>query len=255
MNNAAPDMTSFDGRVRLLKALRAFKALMRDKEDAAQVVHFRTALDGDWHEPMYQRFKSDTEGAKLIEQNKNLFDTLCNRAYLASLPRGSLGREYHEALAAEGISPEGFREADVKGQDFSLLGPERAFVHYRLIDMHDLLHTVTGYGRDGLGEICILEFQGVQFRSRGLRVLAYMAIPEAWRLFPGTPAWRCVREANRVARKSTWMATVDWEAMLEKPLDEVRRILSIEPPELYLSRYDEWQEQARIMKADKVASA
>jgi ubiquinone biosynthesis protein COQ4 len=248
------DMTSFDGRIRPVKALRAFRALMLNKEDAQQVVHFRTAIDGDWHEPMYQRVKASAEGAKLIATNHNLFDTLCDRDYLASLPEGSLGRTYNEELLAEGISPEGFRDADIKAQDFSLLGPERAFVHYRLIDMHDLLHTVTGYGRDGLGEICILEFQGVQFKSRGLRTLSYLAIVEAWRLFPGTPAWRCIREANKVAKSAVWMATVDWEAQLVRPLDEVRRTLGIELPELYLSRYDEWQEQARIMRAQVSAA-
>ena len=35
-------------------------------------------------------------------------------------------------------------------------------------DSHDLYHVVTGYGRDGLGEICVLTFGNAQFHNHGI---------------------------------------------------------------------------------------
>ncbi|GJL94571.1 MAG: hypothetical protein DHS20C05_09760 [Hyphococcus sp.] len=250
-----PGMTALDGRIRPVKAARAFLKLMRNKEDSAQVVHFRTALDGDWHMPMARRFEAHPEGKKILDRGDWLFDTVTNTSYLASLPQGSLGRTYYETTHLKGFTPQGFRDQDAKGQDFTLLPPKAEFVNYRLIDMHDLLHTVTGYGRDGMGEICILEFQGIQFKSRGLRMLSYAAVTEVWKKYPDTPALKCVREANRIAKEATWMAVVDWESLLPRPIDEVREMLNMAPPEGYLAIHDLWQERDREMKEELAAAA
>jgi len=249
------DMTSFDGRIRPIKAARAFLKLMKNKEDSAQVVHFRTALDGYWHMPMVDRFKADPEGARILKRGTWLFDTLNDTDYLRSLPEGSLGRVYYRETHLKGFTPQGFRDQDVKGQDFTLLPPDAEFVHYRLIDMHDLLHTVTGYGRDGMGEICILEYQGVQFKSRGLRLLSYAAVTEVWKRYPDTPALKCVWEAHRIAKEADWMATVDWESLLPQPIEEVRELLNVGRPDRYLAIYDLWQERDKEMRAELAQAA
>ncbi len=40
-------------------------------------------------------------------------------------------------------------------------------------------------------------------------------------------------EARRHGRAASWLAGEDWEAMLELPLDEVRRRFNIAPPARY----------------------
>lgn len=44
---------------------------------------------------------------------------------------------------------------------------------------------------------------------------------------------RAVREAWHNGRKARWLAAEDWEALLQRPLEEVRRDLSISLPSLY----------------------
>src|SRR3546814_16483062 len=44
---------------------------------------------------------------------------------------------------------------------------------YRLRDTHDLMHVLTGYGRDALGEQCVLLFTHGQNPSHGHLLLGY----------------------------------------------------------------------------------
>lgn len=247
-------LAAMDGRIKPIKALRAFLALMRNKEDSAQVVHFRTSVDGPWYEPMIERFKADPRGRAILDRGVWLFDVLSDQDYLLSLPEGSLGRVFVDELIERGLTPQGLRDADIEAQDLSLLGEEGAFVHYRLLDMHDLLHTITGFGRDPLGEICIVEFQGVQFGSRGFRLLSHMAILEIVRRFPDTPALKCVREANRMASNAVWLATADWESLLPLPIEDVRRTLNITPSPTYSSVHDIWQERDLLLQREMAAA-
>ena len=45
----------------------------------------------------------------------------------------------------------------------------------RVRDMHDLWHVITGYGRDGLGEGCLVAFSYAQTRSLGFAAIALLA--------------------------------------------------------------------------------
>ena len=40
--------------------------------------------------------------------------------------------------------------------------------------MHDLWHVVTGYGRDELGEACLLAFTYAQNKNRGVGFIAFV---------------------------------------------------------------------------------
>ncbi|HXI86981.1 MAG TPA: Coq4 family protein [Parvularculaceae bacterium] len=241
----------FDTPIQPIKAMRAFFTLMRDKEDTTQVTVFRDAIDTNWYESVYQRFRASEAGAKILAEKRSLYDRLNDAAFLASLPEGILGREYYGYMQAEGLTPEGFRSAyRGAGRALEELGEERALVHYRLLDMHDLLHIVTGYGRDGFGEVCILQFQGSQFRTFGLRLLSWVAAVEVKRAVPDAPAFKCVAEARRIALAAADMATADWEGYLTWPVADVRRALNISLPETYLARYDEWQQIDRAIRED-----
>jgi ubiquinone biosynthesis protein COQ4 len=44
---------------------------------------------------------------------------------------------------------------------------------------------------------------------------------------------KAVREAWRRGRKARWLPEQDWEALLQRPLEAVRRELNIERPALY----------------------
>ena len=43
-------------------------------------------------------------------------------------------------------------------------------------DMHDLWHTLTDYGRDELGEVCLLAFTCAQSPNRGIAFIALVGV-------------------------------------------------------------------------------
>lgn len=113
---------------------------------------------------------------------------------------------------------------------------ELARVHYRdrLRDMHDLWHVVTGYGREALGEICLLAFAFAQTGQRGFGlVAATWALKEqalAWR----TPVVACAVEGAQLGARAQWLPAQDWEAMLPIPLHDVRAALGVGVPRTYM---------------------
>ena len=97
-------------------------------------------------------------------------------------------------------------------------------------ELHDVTHIVTGYGRDNLGELCLLTFMYRQQGNLGMLMVVMMA----WGQLPKR-ARAAVREARRNGRKASWLPGQDWEDLLARPLDDIRRRLSIAAPAAYLA--------------------
>ena len=99
--------------------------------------------------------------------------------------------------------------------------PELARYGMRLRDQHDLWHVLTDYGRDELGELCLLAFTYAQTRNRGIGLIVLVG---AYKFSQGIGA-RVLRAARRGfadGLRSAWLPGQDWEALLSRPLDEVR---------------------------------
>src|SRR3546814_2900195 len=74
----------------------------------------------------------------------------------------------YTTLYGEGLSADGLVEASKVGGVRSFVDPDVALFRNRMRDSHDLYHIVTDYGRDGLGEICVLTFGNAQFYNHGI---------------------------------------------------------------------------------------
>jgi ubiquinone biosynthesis protein COQ4 len=240
MTIASP--TEFDGkvvakrkrkRIQPLKAIRAIRALIADKEDTGQVFKIIDALAGGVVDRQFQRFMATETGRRIVAEKRNLIDTLSDRAYLSSLPEGSLGRTYYEFMAGENLTADGLVAAseEVRRRD-DRTEAERIFGD-RLRDQHDLWHVTTGYGRDGLGELALLSFTYAQTRNRGIGFIVLVGARITRKALPNVKVWRVIREAYRNGKSSAWLPQTDWEAMLSKPLPEVRALLKIVTPEAY----------------------
>src|SRR3569833_2871118 len=66
-------------RVEPLKAWRAMRALIADKEDTSQVFKVIDALAGDADERMYRRFAATETGQKVFAEKRDLIATLSDR--------------------------------------------------------------------------------------------------------------------------------------------------------------------------------
>ena len=224
--------TTPSNRIRPWEALRAFAKVARNPDDTESGARFVLALQGKRSEENFQRFAADPRGAKILAERRQLIDRLNDREWLASLPKGSLGRAYLHFVETEDLSADGLREI-VERADPSVqqMDAERLLVHDRVGAMHDLWHVVTGYSRDLVGEVLLVCFTWKQLRTRAFALIIPFAYVFNERQAPGFRA--LAREALRRGRDAVWLPVQDWEALLERPLDEVRETLGVGRPPAY----------------------
>lgn len=231
-------------RFRPLDALRAIRLALRDPDDTAQGVRALGALAGKSIERVMNRFLSTPQGRELLERERGLLEVLVDRERLMAMPEGSFGRTYVEWLVREQISAEGLvaaTEAASRGEGeqegpYFVLG-------CRMREMHDLLHVITGYGRDLVGEVGVLAFTYAQTKHSGIGFLISVAYLRSFFGRSDQPAAdtreaaaairaQC-REGYRRGRRADWIVGADWEALLELPIGEVRQRFRIPEPPVY----------------------
>jgi ubiquinone biosynthesis protein COQ4 len=215
-----------DTRLRPLVAMRAMRRLMATG-DTAQVFVILRAMRGRSGLRNFQRFAAGAVGSAVLRQRRDLLATLSDREGLRTLPAGSLGRAYLSFMEAQNLSAQGLVEASQNWEN-DPVPPDVALFRNRMRELHDVNHTVTGYGRDPLGELCLLTFMYRQTGNLGMLLMVAMA----WTKLTH-PGRRAVREAWRHGKMARWLPGQDWEHLLARPLDQVRRELDVETPVLY----------------------
>jgi len=230
---ATPSVKAADPtRRQWLKAWRALKQLIKTPEDTNQVFIIMRALAGDTFRTDFQRFGKTRFGQKILREEIDLFDTLTDRDYLARLPKGSFGQVYFNFCQTEGISPEGLADAS-DGHYADFTDKDALRYAHRQRESHDLWHVLTGYGRDGFGEACVVAFSYAQTKSLGFAAIAVMGAYHFKKAFPKSSIWGAVWQAYRTGRRVAWLPGVDWESMMALPLEEVRRKLNVPQPSKY----------------------
>ena len=218
---------TIDTRLRPLEAVRAVRRLQANPEDTSQVFAIFRALRGKSGIRTFRRFAASPTGAAVIRERRQLLAALSDRATLAALPEESVGRHYFNFMEAEKLSAEGLVQAS-QSWEVDPVPPEMELYRARMRDAHDLTHVLTGYGRDGLGEVCLLAFMHAHNRNLGAALIVLMSMKRMPRV-----ARRAVAQAWRNGRKARWFQDQDYEALLSQPLVEVRRALQIADPSLY----------------------
>ena len=218
-------------RLHPIAALRAMRNLIRDREDTKQVFLLIEALRGKTTVRQLARFRQSETGRAMLAERRSLLDRLNDRASLAGLPSASLGRAYYEFMAAENLSAEGLVEMSKVQRPAP--DDEVAWFRERNREMHDLLHIVTGYGRDPLGEACVVAFSYAQTGQKGFAVIATVTAFRIARRLPGQHVPRVVFEAYRKGRRADWLIGADWENLLSQPVDAIRAQFGVTPSTYY----------------------
>ena len=221
-----------DTRLHPIAAWRAVRALMRDREDTRQVFLLMDALRGKTTLRQFRRFQQSETGRAVLAERRKLLGRLSDRPALAVLPPGTLGRSYHEFMAAEHLSAEGLVEAS-RMRETLPPGEDMTLFRERSREMHDLLHIVTGYGRDPLGEACLTAFSFAQTGLKGFALIATVAAQRISRARPGLAVRRAVFEGYQRGRRAAWLVATDWEKLLPEPLEAIRARYRITPPAYY----------------------
>ena len=219
-------------RLHPLTALRAMRKLLRDRDDTRQVFLLMDALRGKTTLRQFARFRQTETGRMVLAERRRLLDRLGDRASLAALPAGSLGRSYYDFMTSENLSAEGLVEASRITMQ-ALPPDDVTLFRERGREMHDLLHVVTGYGRDPLGEACLVAFSYAQTGLKGFAVIAAFAARKISRAHPDQPVRRAVFEGYRHGRSAGWLPGADWEALLAQPVETIRAQFAVKPPTYY----------------------
>jgi ubiquinone biosynthesis protein COQ4 len=207
------------------------RRLRENPEDIEAGARLFLALGGMDDDRAVARLRSSERGQRLLAERPDLLAALTDRERLRALPEGTLGREYLRFAEREQIFPEGIDEMMTKVQA-EICDPDVTYVRARGRSLHDLLHVLTGYGRDPAGEIALLAFSAVQAGARSLDWLSLLGCFKA--LVRGrTEILRLRRHGRRRAREAPWMLEQPWESLLDRPIDEVRRQLRLWPVPQY----------------------
>ena len=220
--------------MRPVDALRTLRQLIADPEDTSKVFEIIRAASGSSLQRGIKRFREREVGGRVLANEIDLLDTMRDRERLQALPPGTLGRAYYDFIYAEDLSADGLVDASMVqgGSVYNEMSPDMQRYAQRLRDQHDIWHTLTQYGRDELGEACLLGFTYAQGRNRGIGLIV---IAGAWKHYQhrGIRALRAIWQGFRSGLHASWLPGEDWEALLELPIEEVRRLLAIRPPTAY----------------------
>jgi ubiquinone biosynthesis protein COQ4 len=216
------------------RAAKAFQRLMIDKEDTAQVFAITHALDGDACKVDYIRLLSTPDGGRIAYERSELSEKLMDDAWRASFPAGSVGAAYVDFLQTHHFSAAGMIDESHKGippEDLDEVHPYAWFFR-RVRDVHDIFHVLTGYGRDALGEMCLLAFTFQETHGLGLAFIAGGGFLRAHGP-AASKARKALLEARSRGKKAAWLPGEDFEKLLFEPLEEARERLGLKPPVAY----------------------
>lgn len=213
------------------RALRAARTLAADPDDLPQVFTIIESLSGNTVHRIWKRLVKTESGRRILAERPDVVTLLEDRAALARLPEGSLGRAYLAFVEREKISAEGIREAQRKGMTSGVpLSDPYDFVHSRMRDSHDLWHAAVGYHGDVLGETALLAFTFAQTRNPAIALIIGIGLLKTI----GAPEARAViLDGYRRGTVAAWLPAQEWETLLPLPLSEVRRRLHLEPAPVY----------------------
>lgn len=232
-------------KLRPLTAWRHFRILLKDKENTEEVFRIFEALPSLNITERVRSFVLSECGKELRAAEPYLPELLDDHERLRRLPAGSVAHAYLDFMESQGLTAQGlvdeyarFRSDRPRFDDLF----EWYFNRFR--DTHDLMHVLTGYSRDALGEQCVLAFSAGQNPGLGDLFIAYAGAMHMKRHHAhGAPVIAAVREGHRHGKGRPCLAEMPVMELLARPIDEVRAELVIEQPSVYRHCHAIWQGQ------------
>jgi len=226
-------------KFRPLKALHHFRKLIADKEDTEQVFHIFQCLPRLAIVEEARTFVYSDAGKALRASEPYLPDLLDDHVRLRAMPKGSVAHAYVDFMEREGLTAAGLAVEYDRFQRGRRYGDLIEWYINRLRDTHDLLHILTGYGRDSLGEQCVLAFTYGQNPAPGNIFIAYMGGLNMKRnIRSDAPVFKAINEARRSGRGCPRVAEQAIAALMAEPLADARKRLNIAPPNFYGMAHD-----------------
>lgn len=220
-------------RKRPLKAVHHFRELLKDKENTEHVFRIFEALPRKSFRDEARSFGLSEKGRTIHAREPYLPDLLDDHERLRAMPEGSVAHAYCDFMEKEGLSAAGLvAEGEKMGR--RRYGDLVEWYGWRSRDTHDLLHVLTGYGRDAIGEQCVLAFTYGQQPALANLFIAYAGGLHVKKVAQTkAPVLRAITEAKRFGKASPRICEESITDLLAEPLDEVRVRFNIKSPHHY----------------------
>lgn len=230
-------------RYRPLRAVHHFRELLKDKEETSHVFKIFESLPSKQFMSRVSGLTLSPHGEALRRSEPSLPPILDDHASLRKLPTGSVAHAYVDFMEREGLSAAGLvAEADKLGRP--KFGDLTQWFADRSRDVHDLMHVLTGYGRDALGEQCVLLFTHGQQPSQGHLLIGWAGAAHIKRLTKTrAPILKAALQAQRTGKACPPLVSLPIRDMLALDLQEVREMLSIPEPTWYRECHRVWREE------------
>jgi ubiquinone biosynthesis protein COQ4 len=181
------------------------------------------AMGGMCEERLFQKFRNDPNGRRLLAARPDLSRVLDDHDSLAKLPEGSFGRAYVDLCRNRGINSAALVDSQRgMSRDYAQLDPARRWFSDRLTVLHDLWHILTGYAAQPRGEAAIVAFsyaQGLNYRPMPI----FLALSVTMRVARVRELWAAYRRGRRTAS----LILQNYEELLPLPLATVRARLNL----------------------------
>lgn len=228
-----------------LKAWRHFSVIVKDKERTDEIFGYFDALP--WRDvgEAAAAFLATDLGRQIYQSEPFLPDILDDHATLRLMPKGSFADAYCNFMVAEGLTAYGIvKESEVTRKGVVRIDDGVEWYNDRLRDVHDIIHVLTGYGRDTLGEQCLFVWQSHQRPCPGRLSISWIAmLLMKAKLKTKAPFFRAYLQARRDGRITKRLAEQPIRELLPLPLDEVRSKLNIPQPTKYLKVLEIWRSE------------
>jgi len=230
--------------IRPMTALTRMRQLVADPENTRLVFDIVDALNGDSVRRDLKRFCRSEQGERHLAERVELPTQMDDHRRWLELPDGTVGRAYVDFMRQEGLSAQGLVEESLK-HDRPRYDDDYEWYGNRLRDTHDLYHVLTGYGRDALGEQCVLLFTHGQSPSQGHLLIGYAGSLNIKLQAKGSkaPIMGAVNQAKRTGKGAKVLMEQPIRELLKQPLDEVRAALNIPEPTRYRECHRVWREE------------
>jgi ubiquinone biosynthesis protein COQ4 len=200
---------------RFTVGLRALTVLAKNKADGVAAPVLNASLDGDAFARLAEELGKTEQGQALLRERPDLQSGTLDLAALRALPEATLGHMLAQYYADNGIEP------------FESPYPVRTDVEYlakRYREIHDVVHLITGYGTDPIGE---MELQAFVLGNIGFRqavmILGFAAVLRTDGLPPIWAYADKLKAAYRRGRASKEVVlSPRYERYWESPVDVVR---------------------------------
>lgn len=233
----------------LRKAWHHFFEFKKDKEDTSEVFKFFHHLPWVDVDKRVAQFLSTPQGQHVFATEPFLPDILDDHEMLRrDYPEGSLAHAYCDYMETEGLSAAGL-VAEFEEFRFEDGRPDDQIEWYndRLRDTHDLLHLLSGIGRDTLGEATLGAYVFGQRPSHGHLILG---IAGSWvmkrNVKTKAPVLRAIWDAKAAGKDCVPIAEQSIRELLAMTPDEARAHLKMKPARAYEECQRIWTEEEGI---------